>query len=140
MGQLHFDTAMREFKYLASNTSLRDLPFAWKIFWFSNVIHFDCCSMLTGDVISYFSRKSSSPMTLSSGCIIVSLARCFLKTASGLNRRCNDECMEGVMMKVLKLHKHWGLLILFLRVVQTLFGFLECWKLNIVRNCCSSIL
>ena len=75
MRQLHFDTAMRELKYLASNTSLRDLSFARKIFGVSNVIHFDCCSILTGDIISYFLRKSSSPMTLSSGFIIVSLAR-----------------------------------------------------------------
>ena len=49
------------------------------------------CSLFTGEIISCSLRISKNLFTLSCKCIVTSLDRCFLKTASVLSRRCSGE-------------------------------------------------
>ena len=55
------------------------------------MFHFGCSSFFTGEMISYCSRVSSNPLTLSCKWIGTLLALSFLKTASGFKGRCSGE-------------------------------------------------
>ena len=46
---------------------------------------------MTGEIISYCSKMSSSLFTLSCKCIGTLLALCFLKIASGFKGKCSGE-------------------------------------------------
>ena len=57
---------MSEFKYHASSTIVRDVPFFKKKFAsFMNVLPFGCCFLFTGETISYYSSISKNLFTLS---------------------------------------------------------------------------
>ena len=60
IGQLHLDSSIILFKYLASKTIFSDSPFHRMITGFVNVLLVDNCSLLTGDTISYHFNTSSS--------------------------------------------------------------------------------
>ena len=60
IGQLHFDSSIILFKYLASKTIFSDSPFRAMITGFVNVLPLENCSLLTDEIISYFFNTSSS--------------------------------------------------------------------------------
>ena len=82
IAQLHLDSSIMLFKYLASSTIFRDSPFRSIITGFVNVFPVDSCSLLTGAMMSYFFNISNSFCILSRRCIGTLLIRCFLKIAS----------------------------------------------------------
>ena len=83
MGHLHLDSSNGELRYLASRTIFSDSRIARMITGLIKVLHFGCFSLLSGDIISYCSKMSSSLFTSSCRCIGTLLALCFLKIASG---------------------------------------------------------
>ena len=52
-GQLFFDSSIREFKYLAPNTILRDSPLAKILTRSIKAFSFVCFSFLTDEIYSY---------------------------------------------------------------------------------------
>ena len=65
MGQLHFDSSMRELRYLASRTIFKDSSSARIKTGLMKVFTFGCCSLFTGERISCCSNMSSNLLTLS---------------------------------------------------------------------------
>ena len=63
MGQLHLVSSISELRYLASRTMFSDSPLANMITGLIKVLPFGCCSLFTGDIISYCSKISSSLFT-----------------------------------------------------------------------------
>ena len=55
---------MSELRYLASSTIFIDSLLAKIITGFMNVFLFGCCSLFTGEIISYCSRITSNLLTL----------------------------------------------------------------------------
>ena len=64
MGQLHLDSSISELRYLASKIILSDSPLVSMITGLMKVF-FGCFSLVTGEIISYCSRMSSSLFILS---------------------------------------------------------------------------
>ena len=55
------------------------------------MLPFGCCSLMTGEMNSFYSRMSESLFTLSFKCNGILLADCFLETALDLSGRCNGK-------------------------------------------------
>ena len=77
ISQLHFDSAITLFTYLASRTIFKDSPFRNMITGFVNVFPVDSCSLFTGAMMSYISKTSSIFWILSLRCIDTLLILCF---------------------------------------------------------------
>ena len=75
MGQLH--SSIRECKYRSSKSIFSDSLFANIVTGIINVFNLGCCSVFTGDIISYFSRMSRGLFTLSFKCLGTLLEHCF---------------------------------------------------------------
>ena len=89
MSQLHFYSSIREFKILEYNMILRDSPCAKIMTRILYVFTFGCFCLITNNIIQFYSRIFSSPLTSSCRCIGTSLELCFLE----LRRRCKGECV-----------------------------------------------
>ena len=87
MGQLHFDSSIMLFRYLASNNIFKDSPFRSIITGFVNVFPVDSCSLLTGAIMWYFFNTSKSFWILSLRCISTLHVLCFLNIASFFHRK-----------------------------------------------------
>ena len=92
VGQMHFDSSIREYTYRASRTILNQSPLARKILGMMNMYSLGCCFFFTGEIISYCSRIFKSLTTFSCKCSGTIIARYSLKNASGSIGRCGGEC------------------------------------------------
>ena len=82
IGQLHFDSSIMLFKYLASSTIFKDSPFRSIITGFVNVFPVDSCSLFYRCNYVIFLRTSNSFCIRSRRCIGTLLILCFLNIAS----------------------------------------------------------